>query len=137
MKKVFLIAFLLLGGATFAQSGVKAEGNTLTVKEIPPVWPGCEESESPQKACFKQKLVEHLKNNYKYPRNEEGKIIRGKAVITFNIDAEGKVEILKAEGDQEALREEAKRIIKAIPKMTPGQRGGKPVAIRYKVPFTF
>lgn len=137
MKNLFIILFLLIGGTTFAQSGVKTEGNTLTVREIPPVWPGCENTETSKKACFKQKLVEHLKKNYKYPKDAEGNIIRGKAVITFHVNAEGKVEILEAEGSKKELREEAKRIIQAIPVMTPGHRGGKPVAIQYKVPFTF
>jgi protein TonB len=137
MKKILVVFMLLIGGTVFAQNGVKAEGNTLTTREIAPVWPGCEGSEASKKACFKQKLVEHLKENYKFPRDANGKIIRGKAVVSFNIDEEGKVDILKVEGPKKELNEEAKRIILAIPQMKPGERAGKPVPIRYTVPFTF
>lgn len=137
MKKI-LVAFLLLaGGSTFAQTGVKAEGNTLTTREIAPVWPGCEGSEAAKKTCFKQKLVEHLKTNYKFPRDADGNIIRGKSVVSFNINTEGKVDIISVEGARKELNAEAKRIILAIPEMKPGERGGKPVPIKYTVPFTF
>lgn len=137
MKKFLVVFLLLIGGTTFAQTGVKAEGNTLTTREIAPVWPGCEGSEATQKTCFKQKLVEHLKAHYKYPRDAEGQIIRGKSVVTFNINEEGKVDILSVEGLNKELNAEAKKIILAIPQMTPGERAGKPVPIKYTVPFTF
>jgi periplasmic protein TonB len=137
MKKILIAFLLLVGGSTFAQTGVKAEGNTLTTREIAPVWPGCEGSEATKKTCFKQKLVEHLKANYKYPRDADGKIIRGKAIVSFNINEEGKVEILSVKGAEKDLNAEAKRIILAIPVMTPGERAGKPVPIKYTVPFTF
>lgn len=137
MKK-FLVTFLLLiGGTTFAQTGVKAEGNTLTTREIAPVWPGCEGSEATKKTCFKQKLVEHLKAHYTYARDAEGQIIRGKSVVSFNINEEGKVDILSVKGPKKELNAEAEKIILAIPQMTPGERAGKPVPIKYTVPFTF
>lgn len=137
MKKLVLLCFLLFAGMTYAQEGVSVKGNTVSMKDMPPVWPGCENSEQSSKACFQQKLIEHLKANYKYPRDENGKIIRGKTVVSFNINEEGKPEILSVEGPKKELNAEAKKIIMAIPQMEPGHRGGKPVAIKYKVPFTF
>jgi protein TonB len=137
MKHLLLILFLFLGGAGFAQEGVKVKGNTLTTKEIPPVWPGCEDAAIEKKVCFKQKLTEHLKKNYKFPKDAQGNLVRGKAIVSFNVDEEGKIEILAVEGPKKELNAEAKRIILAIPQMKPGERAGKPVAIKYKVPFVF
>lgn len=137
MKKLILAAFFFVTTFGFAQEGVNVKGNTLTTKEIPPVWPGCDGTQKEMKACFNKKLVEHLKANYKYPKDANGKIIRGKAIVSFNIDKEGKVKILDVEGPKPELNAEAKRIIMAIPKMKPGQLAGKPAAIKYKVPFTF
>lgn len=137
MKKLVLLCFLLFAGMTYAQEGVTVKGNTVSMKDVPPVWPGCENSEKAPKACFQEKLVAHLKSNFKYPRDEKGQVVRGKAVVSFNINEEGKPEILSVEGPKKVLNEEAKKIILAIPQMTPGHRGGKPVAIKYKVPFTF
>ena len=137
MKKILFIFICLLSTSAFAQTGVKVEGNTLSTRTIAPVWPGCEGNEAEKKTCFKQKLTQHLKENYKFPKNAKGELIRGKAVVSFNIDEQGKVEILSSEGPKKELNEEAKRIILAIPTMEPGHRAGKPVAVKYKVPFTF
>lgn len=137
MKKLIFAAFFFVTTIGFAQEGVTVKGNTLTTREIAPVWTGCEGTEKEKKDCFNKKLVEHLKANYKYPKDANGNIIRGKAVVSFNIDEEGKVEILKVEGPKPELNAEAKRIIMAIPKMKPGELAGKPIAVKYKVPFTF
>lgn len=137
MKRLIVAAIFFVTSLGFCQEGVKVQGNTLSVREIAPVWPGCEGSESEKKACFNKKLAEHLKAHYKYPRDSEGNIIRGKAVVSFCINPEGKVEVQKVEGSKPELNAEAKRIILAIPEMKPGELGGKPAAINYKVPFTF
>lgn len=137
MKKLFFVALMFFAAAGNAQDGVNFSKNTITTKEVPPVWPGCEESSKSSKACFQEKLTEHLKANYRYPKDPEGNIIRGKAVVSFIINDEGKPVITKVEGPEKALNEEATKIILAIPKMTPGEVAGKPTAIKYKVPFTF
>ncbi|SOC78827.1 TonB protein C-terminal [Salinimicrobium sediminis] len=137
MKKIFLILFLFTGAASFAQDGVNFSKNTMTTKEVPPVWPGCENSKASSKACFKEKLTQHLKEHYRYARDAEGNIIRGKSVVSFVINEEGRPVITKVEGPEKALNEEAKKIILAIPQMKPGELAGKPTAIKYKVPFTF
>jgi protein TonB len=137
MKKLLFILFLFSAATTFAQEGVSVSRNTLTTKEIPPVWPGCEDFSGTSKACFKEKLTQHLKENYKFPRDKSGNYIRGKAIVSFVINKEGKPVISKVEGPKKELNEEAKRIILAIPPMKPGQMAGKPVEVSYKVPFTF
>ncbi|NJW53504.1 energy transducer TonB [Salinimicrobium oceani] len=137
MKKLLLILFLFTGASLFAQEGVKVTGNTMTTKQTPPVWPGCEAATVPSKVCFKEKLTQHLKENYKFPKDANGNFIRGKAIVSFVINAKGKPEITKVEGAKKELNEEAKRIILAIPQMKPGQVAGKPTAVSYKVPFTF
>lgn len=134
MKKLLLIFFLFTAGTAFAQEGVSVSGNTITTKETPPVWPGCEEG---SKTCFKEKLTQHLKENYKFPKDAAGNYIRGKTVVSFVINKEGKPVVTKVEGLKKELNEEAKRIILAIPQMTPGQLAGKPTEVSYKVPFTF
>lgn len=128
---------LLCGSISFAQEGVSVKGNSLSTKEIAPVWPGCEGSQAEKKACFKQKMVEHMKANYRFPKDAQGNFIRGKAVVSFQVNEEGKVEILSIEGPKKELNEEARKIVEAMPQMTPGQLAGKPTAVKYKLPFTF
>lgn len=136
MKKLLLVLFLFSAGSIFAQEGVKVSKNTVTTKETPPIWPGCESAQN-SKACFKEKLTGHLKANYKFPKDASGNYIRGKAVVSFVINKEGKPVVTNVEGPKKELNQEAKRIILAIPKMTPGQLAGKPTEVSYKVPFTF
>ena len=137
MRNFLLISLLFLSFSAFSQQGVEVKGNKLTAREIPPVWPGCEGTVPEKRACFQEKLTQHLKANYKFPRDSEGNIIRGNTVVSFHVNEEGKVEILSTEGSKKELNAEAERIILSIPQMTPGQLAGKPTAIKYKVPFTF
>lgn len=137
MRQILVIFLMLTGSLGYAQEGVTVKKNTISSREIAPVWPGCEGTEKEKKECFNKKLVEHMKQHYKFPKDAEGNFIRGKAVVSFNISEEGKVEILSVEGPEKSLNTEAKRIISLIPEMKAGERAGKPVAIKYKVPFTF
>lgn len=137
MKKLLFIAFLFLGIGAQAQDGVKVKGNSISTREIAPVWPGCEGSEADKKQCFLQNLSKHISANFKYPAEAYNNNIEGKVIVSFIINEEGKVEILKADGPNELLVAEAKRNILQIPQMKPGEIGGKPTDIKYTVPFTF
>ena len=136
MKYLLILFTMLTCTSIYAQEGVSVKGNQLSVREIPPVWPGCEE-EADKKTCFRKMLALHLKEHYKFPRDEQGNLVRGKAVVVFNIDQEGKPEILSIEGPHPEINREAKRIVLSLPQMIPGSRGGKPIAVKYTVPFTF
>ena len=136
-KKIFAIFLLFTGSLSFAQEGVKAEGNRISTREIAPVWDGCEGTEKEKKECFNKELVQHMKQHYKFPKDAEGNYIRGKAVVSFNINEKGKVEIISVKGPNSKLNEEARRIVSLIPGMKPGELAGKPIAVKYVVPFTF
>ena len=137
MKKLLVVFTLLFSTSAFAQEGVSVEGNKVTAREVAPVWPGCKGTEAEKKQCFQEKLVQHIKENYKFPRESEGNYIRGKSIVAFEINEKGKVELLKVKGASKALNDEAQRIILAIPPMKPGELAGKPIAVKYAVPFTF
>lgn len=138
MKKLILvIAVLFFTSLGFAQEGVKVSGNTITVKEIAPVWPGCEKSKASSENCFNQMVAQHIKENYKFPRDKDGEFIRGKTTISFFIDENGEVCKITAEGPKKEINHEAMRIVKLFPKMIPGNSGGKPISVKYKMPFTF
>ncbi len=126
--------FLFTGTFAFAQDDVDVKGNTITVKEKAPVWPGCESSED-QKTCFNQKLMEHVKNNYKYPRDEKGEFIRGKVVVKMHIDEAGKTVVTSVKGDQKPVIAAVENMLKKMPEMKPGTRGGKTAKISYTLPL--
>ncbi|MBT0607585.1 energy transducer TonB [Aequorivita echinoideorum] len=138
MKKLFIIACILISATTFAQEWGTVDKNTVTLKEIGPIWPGCENGSAAQRDnCFNTQLATHISKNFKFPAGykKNGDV---KVIVEFIINEKGMVEVKKVTGGTKELQEEAKRNISAIPKMAkPGMMGGKPRAISYTVPFNF
>ncbi len=140
MKKLFIIACILFSTTIFAQQEWgDVNKNVVTLKEIGPVWPGCEAGDAAKRdACFNQKLAAHIAKNFKYPPEAYKKNDQGKVIVEFIINEKGMVEVKNVSGGTKELQDEAKRNIMAIPKMAkPGMMGGKPRAIKMTVPFTF
>ena len=140
MKYALVICSLFLSTSLFAQEEWgDVQKNTLTMKELAPVWPGCESGSATQRDhCFKQKLATHIAKNFKYPTDAYKKNEQGRVIVEFFIDEKGLVDIKKISGGTTALQNEAKRNIGLIPKMQkPGMMGGKPKPIKYVVPITF
>ena len=136
MKKLLIVAIMFIGFAGFAQNDVDVKGNKVTMKETAPVWPGCEES-SDKKSCFNKMLMQHIKENIKYSKNDKGEWIRGKALVKMEVNEEGNVNVNSVESKYPELKAEAKRLMESIPTMTPGKLAGKPKAIKYTIPLTF
>ena len=139
MKKTLFILSLLISTSLVAQDWGTVDKNKVTLKEIAPVWPGCQSSSvAKTDACFRKMLAKHIGKNFKYPAEEYKKNIQGKVIVTFIINIQGLPEIKKMSGGNAGLQAEAKRNIMSIPKMAkPGMLGGKPRAIEYTVPITF
>lgn len=138
MKKIFFIGlFGILSMASFAQDGVKVEGNSVSTKEIAPVWPGCETSKETSKDCFNKQMNLFIKENFRYPKDTNGNIVRGKTTVAFWIDENGEVTKISAEGPQKPVNDEVCRIVKMFPKMQPGKMGGTTIPVKYKMAFNF
>ncbi len=141
MKKLVIVSLILLSSATlFSQEEWgDVQKNKVTLKEIAPIWPGCEEqSVAKRDDCFNNKLAAHIAKNFKYPAEAYKKNEQGKVLVDFIINEKGMVEVKSVSGGTKALQEEARRNIMSIPKMAkPGMMGGKPRAIKFTVPFTF
>lgn len=114
MKKLMLIACLVIGGLTTAEA-----------QQTSPVWPGCENAED-AKTCFNQKLSEHVRENYEYPQTEDGDYVRGKVEISFTISEEGKTLVESVKGSKPKVNAAAKEMIEKIPDMKPGTLEGEP-----------
>ena len=139
MKISLITLCLLIFGTLSAQEEWGSlNKNELILKQIAPIWPGCEAGNSTKRdACFNQMLVKHVGKNFKYPANEYQKNIQGEVVVEFIINADGMVEIKSASGGNKGLQEAARNNILLIPKMKPGMFAGKPTATEYTVPFNF
>ena len=121
---------------------VEEEEEEITVSfaviEDVPVFPGCEQGTKDEKrACFQQKLQEHVKKNFKYPPIAVEMGIQGKVYVQFIIDAEGHITHIKTRGPDKLLEKEAERIIASLPQMTPGKQRGRAVKVPYSIPVNF
>ncbi len=140
MKNLLILVSILFTTTLFAQQEWgDVQKNTVTLKEIAPIWPGCETGNAAERDnCFNNKLATHIAKNFKYPAEAYKQNDQGKVIVEFIINEQGLVEVKNVSGGTQALRDEAKRNIMAIPKMSkPGMLGGKPRAIKMTVPFTF
>lgn len=138
MKKLLLLLFIVSTSLVYAQENWgDLKKNKLTLKEIPPLWPGCSGSAVEKERCFNQELSKHIMSNFTYPSQEYNNNIQGRVVVSFTINTKGFVEIKNVRGGNKGLQEAAKAIILKIPKLTPGMMGGKPREINMSVPFNF
>jgi protein TonB len=83
-------------------------------------------------------LMKYLAENTKYPQFAKEYNIEGVVPISFVIDAKGNVV------DAKVLREigggcgtEALRVIRSMPKWSPGEVNGRAVKVRYTIPIRF
>ncbi len=106
-----------------------------TIDEVP-IFPGCENAVD-KKACFDEKLKEHIRKNFRYPEAAQEQGIQGRVAVLFTIDADGNISAIKKRGPHELLENEAVRIIERLPKMQPGKQGGKAMNVPYMIPITF
>jgi protein TonB len=99
----------------------------IAVIEQQPMFPGGQE------AMYKW-LSEHI--NYPAAASEEG--VQGRVVVEFIITKTGAVEnVHVVRGRHPALDKEAVRVVKAMPKWTPGRNNGQAVKVTYTLPVSF
>ena len=80
-------------------------------------------------------LMKYIQSHLQYP---EGTDVEGKVIAQFVVKSDGSIgEVKIVRSVETALDNEAVRIIKSLPKFTPGRQNGKAVAVWYTLPVTF
>lgn len=83
-------------------------------------------------------LAKFIADNIRYPKSAKANKIEGPVYIGFIIDKDGSVINVKVlRGVNAELDAEAIRVIKSMPKWTPGKQRGKPVRVNYTLPIIF
>ena len=107
------------------------------VIERVPQFPGCKGNNAELKACFQEKMQEHLQKHFRYPEAAAELDIQGRVFVFFLIDKHGKVAKIQSRGPDQLLETEAERIISLLPKMEPGKQRNKAVGVPYSIPINF
>lgn len=106
-----------------------------------PLYSGCDElgDEKDKFRCFKEKLKQLLKSNFKYPKTALENNISGRVIISFVISKKGNVKDIKViRSIDKSIDEEAIRLVSLIPKMSkPALHNEVPVPVAFILPITF
>jgi periplasmic protein TonB len=83
-------------------------------------------------------LFEFLSNNIKYPIIPQENMIQGRVICQFVVNKDGTiVEATILRSIDPHLDKEALRVIKLMPKWSPGWQDGKTVRVKYTLPVNF
>ena len=83
-------------------------------------------------------MMQWLSSNINYPPAAAEEGISGKVTVQFIVEKDGSVShVTIARGKHPALDAEALRVVKKMPKWTPGRNNGAPVRVTYMLPVTF
>ena len=142
MKKICVLTIILLGSGSlysqdkpdkytaFIKDGIeyKTDGkDTIVIVDPMPEFKG-----------GKEKLVEYMSNNVKYPKTALKDKVEGKVLVSFIVASDGTIEDTKIlKGIRQDLDNEALRVIKKMPKWLPGKQHGKAIRVSYSLPINF
>ena len=83
-------------------------------------------------------MLSYLGKNIKYPTLAKDGGIQGTVYVTFVVEKDGRVSDVKVlRGIGGGCDEEAIRVVKSMPRWTPGKQRGKPVKVQYNLPCRF
>ena len=83
-------------------------------------------------------LLKYLAANIKYPASAVKAKKQGRVIVTFIVQKDGSITHAKiARSINPELDAEALRVVKGMPKWTPGTQLGKPVSVKYVLPVKF
>ena len=82
--------------------------------------------------------MKFLSKNINYPSISQENGVQGRVIVQFVVNTDGSiVEPVVMRGVDPYLDKEALRVIKMMPKWSPGKQRGKPVRVKYTVPVMF
>lgn len=111
-----------------------------TAIEDAPIFPGCEKfkSKKERKTCMSQKISAFVNDKFNTELGQElGLSGINKVYVRFKIDSKGNIVEVQARAPHPRLQQEAERVVKMLPHMTPGKQRGKAVEVLYSLPIIF
>ena len=106
---------------------VVEETKIFTVVEQMPMFPGGDGA-----------LMSYLSSNIHYPTVAAENGVQGRVVVGFVVERDGSItDVNVLRSVDPSLDREAMRVVKSMPKWTPGKQNGSAVRVKYQVPVTF
>lgn len=112
---------------TVVKEDVSADNNVHDVAEQMPSFPGGQSA-----------MMSYVSRSIKYPTVAEENGIQGLVTVSFVVEKDGSISGAKViRSVDPSLDKEALRIIRSMPRWTPGKQDGKPVRVKYTIPVRF
>ena len=125
--KVALMMLVLLFSFMTSTAQTKKNDMLFSVVEVMPQYPGGQIA-----------MLKYIMENIKYPEQAMKKGIQGRVVVSFIVEKDGRVSNVRLlRSVESSLDKEAVRVVKSMPKWSPGKQNGKPVRVRFNVPVMF
>lgn len=125
--KVALMMLVLLFSFMTSTAQTKKNNMAYDVVEVMPQYPGGQIA-----------MMKYIMENIKYPKQAMKEGIQGRVTVSFIVEKDGRVSNVRLlRSVQSALDKEAIRVVKSMPKWTPGKHNGKPVRVRFNLPVMF
>ena len=125
--KVALMMLVLLFSFMTSTAQTKKNDMVFDVVEVMPQFPGGQIA-----------MLKYIMENIKYPEQAMKEGIQGRVAVSFIVEKDGSISDVKPVlSVHPLLNKEAVRVVKSMPKWTPGKQNGKPVRVRFNVPVMF
>ena len=83
-------------------------------------------------------LLKYLSENTKYPVVAQENGVQGRVTVQFVVEKDGSIsDVHVLRGVDPSLDKEAVRVVKSMPRWTPGKQNGITVRVNYRVPVLF
>src|SRR5690606_31960380 len=128
--KYFGYLFLIL----FPLTGISQTGYTQL--ETYPTFPECNDAGFPgAEACFNNTLKQFVLENFALPAKVTEENYRGEMMVLFEVDREGKFQVLYVDAIYPELKEEITRVISLLPVITPASYNSRPTYAQFRMPL--
>lgn len=125
--KVALMMLVLLFSFMTSTAQTKKNDMVFDVVEVMPQFPGGQIA-----------MLQYLMKNIKYPEQAMKEGIQGRVTVRFIVEKDGSISDVKPVlSVHPLLNKEAVRVVKSMPKWSPGKHNGKPVRVRFNLPVMF
>ena len=129
MKKFASIFVFLVATSSFSQI-------TTASFEKYPVFAECTNTPIDSlENCFNYTLQQFIYKNFKTPEIVFSENYKGKTEVLFEVNKKGAFNVLYVDAIYNELKDEAKRVFKLLPKITPATYNGNPAYVQFSLPI--
>ncbi len=130
---LFLIALLTIGSVQAQEDSLefnpeKGEGEKVYMSvEEDPTFPGGD-----------SEMMKYIQEELEYPEQAQKEGVTGTVIVSHIVEKDGSLtNIQVVKGIGAGCDEEAKQVVKSMPKWDPGKQRGKPVRVNVKIPIRY